>query len=385
MIEKGFTGSKAYMAWLGFLGLVIAAGVMSYLHQLEHGLTVTGMSRDISWGIYVAQFTFMVGVAASAVMLVLPYYLHNYKTFGRIVVLGEFLAVAAVAMCLLFVVADMGKPMRALNIMLYPTPHSILFWDFIVLNGYLVLNLIGGFVVLTAENKGVPAPKWVKIIIYLSIPWAFSIHTVTAFLFAGLPGRHLWLTAILAPRFLASAFAAGPALLILLALLVRKIANFDAGQEALNKLQTIVTYALIANFFFVALEFFTAFYSNIPSHMHSLQYLYFGLEGKGNLVPFMWVSTILGLGAIILLLMPITRTSGKLLGLACSAVFISLWIDKGIGLVIGGFIPNPFDEVVEYSASGVELMITAGIWAIGALILTVLYKSAIIVKKAYEH
>ncbi len=384
MSNTPIKGNVAYYSWVGFLALVIALGFAAYLRQLDQGLTLTGMGRDVSWGVYIAQFTFMVGVAASAVMLVLPYYLHDFKHFGRIVVLGEFLAIAAVVMCLLFVVVDMGKPMRVLNVILYATPHSMLFWDFIVLNGYLVINILCGHVALTAEKKSVPPPAWIKPVIYLSIPWAFSIHTVTAFLLAGLPGRHLWLTAILAPRFLASAFAAGPSLLILLALLVKKVANFDAGKEALSKLTTIVIYAGLANFFFVGLEFFTAFYSNIPSHMHSLQYLYFGLDGKGALVPFMWVSTLLGVGALFFLLFPQTRKNEKFLALACAALFISLWIDKGIGLILAGFIPNPFDEVIEYAVTANEVAITLGIWAIGALILSMLYRAAITVKKAWE-
>ncbi|MDX2470507.1 MAG: polysulfide reductase NrfD [SAR324 cluster bacterium] len=384
MIEKGLTGSKTYMTWLGLLGSLMAVGAYGYKQQLDYGLGITGMGRDISWGIYVAQFTFMVGVAASAVMLVLPYYLHNFKAFAKIVVLGEFLAVSAVVMCILFIFVDLGKPSRILNVMLYPTPHSMLFWDMLVLNGYLILNTLCGRVVLKAERQQVPPPKWIKPFILLSIPWAFSIHTVTAFLFAGLPGRHLWLTAILAPRFLASAFAAGPALLILLALLVKRIADFDAGKAAFDKLITIVTYGSIANFFFIGLEFFTAYYSNIPSHMHSLEYLYFGLDGKTALVPFMWTSTFLGLGAIGLFLYPKTRDNETLLAIACAGIFISLWIDKGIGLIIGGFVPNAFEEVIEYQVTGVEISIVVGIWATGIFVLSVLFKSAIDIKKIHE-
>ncbi|MDT8447723.1 MAG: NrfD/PsrC family molybdoenzyme membrane anchor subunit [bacterium] len=382
MIEKALTGDKRYFGWLAILGLIAANGVFYYLKQLEYGLGITGMSRDISWGVYIAQFTFMVGVAASAVMLVLPYYIHNYKPFGKIVILGEFLAIAAVSMCLMFIVVDMGHPDRFLNVLRYPTPHSMLFWDAMVLNVYLVLNIICGWVVLESEKKGTPPPKWVKPLIYLSVPWAFSIHTVTAFLYAGLPGRHLWMTAIMAPRFLASAFAAGPALLILLSLLLKRIANFDIGKEATQKLVTIITYGILANFFFIGLEFFTAYYSGIPSHQHNLEYLFFVLEGHGNLVPFLWTSVFLGAAGIVGLFWPGLRHNEKALGLICGAIFLSLWIDKGIGLVIGGFVPNPLNEITEYYITWPEFSITLGIWAIGAMILTVLYKIALSVKMA---
>ena len=212
MLEKALVGGKKYWGWLFFLLLVLLVGAANYLRQLDYGLGITGMSRDVTWALYIAQFTFLVGVAASAVMLVLPYYLHNYKAFGRITILGEFLAVASVVMCLTFIIVDLGQPARAFNVILYPTPSSILFWDMIVLNGYLLLNILIGWTVLDSERKGIAPPKWVKILIYVSIPWAISIHTVTAFIYAGLPGRSFWLTAIMAPRFLASAFASGPAL-----------------------------------------------------------------------------------------------------------------------------------------------------------------------------
>lgn len=380
MFEKALFGSKGYWAWVLFLLAIITVGFLCYLKQFSYGLGITGLSRDVSWGFYVAQFTFLVGVAASAVMLVIPYYLHDFKKFGKIVVLGEFLAVSAVSMCLLFIFVDLGQPTRILNVILYPTPNSILFWDALVLNGYLFLNIVIGWTTLEAERKSVKPPSWVKPLIYLSIPWAISIHTVTAFLYAGLPGRHFWLSAIMAARFLASAFAGGPALLIILALVLRRLAKFDAGREAIQVLARIVTYAMFANIFFLLLEVFTAFYSNIPSHMHSFQYLYVGLEGHYKLVPLMWASSILAVISLILLIFPAMRRNEKSLAAACGALFVSLWIDKGFGLVIGGFIPNPFDRVTEYWPTLPELLISLGIWAIGALLLTVLYKIAVSVK-----
>ncbi len=381
MLERALTGDKKYYRWLMFLLVLMGLGFASYLYQFNKGLTITGMSRDVSWGFYIAQFTFLVGVAASAVMVVLPYYLHDVKVFGKITILGEFLAIASVTMCLLFIVVDLGKPMRLLNVLLYPTPNSILFWDMIVLNGYLFLNLLIGWNVLEAERKGVHYPNWVKPLIYLSIPWAVSIHTVTAFLYAGLPGRHYWLTAIMAARFLASAFASGPALLILLAFLVKKYTKFDPGKEAIDKLSQIITYAMIISMFFVGLEVFTAFYSNIPTHKEALLYLFLGLEGHGRLVPFMWLFLILAVVALILLINPNTRKKEKTLKIACLATFFSMWLEKGLGLVIAGFIPNPFNEVREYVPTIPELMIALGVYATGFFVLTILYKIATSVKE----
>jgi Ni/Fe-hydrogenase subunit HybB-like protein len=381
MLEKAFEGGKKYWAWLIFLGAIAAVGVYYYIRQFQYGLGITGMNRDVSWGLYIGQFTFLVGVAASAVMLVIPYYLHDFKKFGKIVVLGEFLAISAVTMCILFIFVDMGQPMRIMNVVLHPTPNSVMFWDSVVLLGYLTLNILVGWVTLSADRKGVRPPKWIKPFIYLSIPWAISIHTVTAFLYSGLPARHFWLSAVMAVRFLASAFAAGPALLIILALIVRKISKFDPGKEAIQAIGQIVAYAMFVNVFLLGLEFFTAFYSGIPGHESSFIYLYEGLGGHAELVPLMWTSAVLAIVSLLLLVFPQARRKEGLLSIACITLFISLWIDKGFGLVVGGFVPNPFEEVHTYWPTLPESLITLGVWAIGFLVLSMLYKIAISVRE----
>jgi molybdopterin-containing oxidoreductase family membrane subunit len=384
MLDKALTGSRRYWTLLAVLGLVAAAGLVTYLHQLTVGLGITGLSRDVPWGLYISQFTFLVGVAASAVMVVLPYYVHHYKAFGRLAILGEFLAISAVLMCLLFIFVDMGQPRRVLNVMLHPTPHSMMFWDMVSLNGYLVLNVVLSRATFRAERAGTPPPRWVKPVVYLSIPWAVSIHTVTAFLYSGLAARPFWLTAILAPRFLASAFAAGPALLVLLALAVRRFSRFDPGEAAIATLGQIVAYAMALNVFFVGLELFTALYSDIPEHVEHFTYLFLGLHGHHRLAPWMWVSLALAALSLVLLLVPRFRRDRLLLPAACVAVVGSLWIDKGLGMVVTGFVPSPLGHVTEYWPTGLEALIALGIYAIGGLVLTVLYKIAIEVREEVE-
>ena len=381
MLEAAIRGGRRYWTLVCCLLAVIGVGVAAYLYQFKIGLGVTGMSRDVSWGLYIGQFTFLVGVAASGVMVVLPYYLHNHKAFGRITVLGEFLAIAAVIMCMLFIFVDLGQPLRVLNVILHPTPNSVMFYDMLVLSGYLFLNVLVGWTVLGAERKGIPSPSWVKPFIIISIAWAPSIHTVTAFLYAGIPGRHLWLTAIMAARFLASAFSGGPSLLLILALILRKYTKFDPGKQAIQTLAKIITYFLITSVFFLGLEFFTAFYSHIPGHTLPLIYLYKGLDGHSKLVPIMWASSILAVIALILLVPPKFRKNETLLTIGCVATFLSLWIEKGFGLIIGGFVPNPFEGVTEYWPTLPETFIALGVWAIGFLVLTLLYKTAVTVKE----
>ena len=384
MLERAFKGSPRYFGWLLFLLLMISGGALVWIWQLNVGLTITDMSRDVSWGFYIAQLTYLVGVAASGVMIVLPYYFHHYKQFKHLVIFGEFLAIGACLMCMLFVVVDLGQPQRMLNIILHPTPNSILFWDMIVLNGYLFLNLLIGWACLGFDRQHLPHPKWLKPVIYLSIIWAFSIHTVTAFLYQGLPGRHFWLTAILAARFLASAFCSGPALLLLLLMIVKKVTKFEPGWEAMKNVARIITYAMCVNIFFFLLEVFTAFYSGMPGHQHSIIFLFVGLDGNTTLVPWMWTFAVGAVVSLIMLIPPKLRENPKLLPWALAILVVATWIDKGLGLMIGGFTPNMFEGVTSYWPSWQEISVSMMVFSIGALVITGLWKIATDVKQELE-
>ncbi|MFO7597393.1 MAG: NrfD/PsrC family molybdoenzyme membrane anchor subunit [Desulfocurvibacter africanus] len=382
MLETALKGSPRYWGWLGILLAVMGIGGAMYMWQFTVGLTVTGLSRGVSWGFYIAQFTYLVGVAAAGVMVVLPYYFHHYKDFKKLIILAEFQAVAAVIMCLGFIVVDLGQPTRMLNVLRYPTPNSILFWDMVVLNGYLLLNIVIGWVSLQHERNNVEPPKWVKPLVYTSIIWAFSIHTVTAFLYQGLPGRHYWLTAILAARFLASAFCSGPAILLLVAMLVRKVSDYDVGDKAIKALAKIVTYAMAVNVFFFLLELFTAAYSNIPGHMHSFEFLFAGHDGHMPYVSYlMWVAAILAIASLALLIPPKFRDNMKLLPWSLAILIAASWIDKGLGLLIGGFTPNMFEGVTPYAPTLPEILISLMVYAMGIFVLTILYKVAVSVKR----
>jgi len=385
MFEKAMTGSRRYWLWIGGLLAVIAIALHYYLRQLDYGLGLTGMSRDVTWGLYIGQFTFLVGVAASAVMVVLPYYLHDHKEFARMTIFGECLAISAVIMCMLFIFVDMGQPMRVLYVMLYPRPRSMMFWDMISLGGYLALNVVITLVILSAHRQDVAPPRWIKPVIIVSIPWAISIHTVTAFLYSGLPGRSFWLTAILAPRFLASAFASGPALLVLLCFLIYKRTGYNVGEKAIQGVAMIVTYAMLFNLFFILMEFFTAFYSGIPALTEHFHNMYTGMPGGDSLLLF-WGRTSIALTvlAMVLLLIPAVRRNRRRLAAACAVTFLSLWIDKGICLIVCGFMPSPLGAMTRYVPTLPEMAITLGVWAAGALMVTGFYKIVLAVEANRE-
>lgn len=375
MLENILKSSSAFKAWMAGLTALILAGTVAYVFQLVYGLDVTGLSRDVSWGIYIAQFSFFGGIAASTLILLVPVYFHGFAPFRRILVLSMFMAAAATVMALLFVIVDLGQPQRALNVILHPSPSSLMFWDMVTLNAYLVLSLLVGWVSLECEKNDIEPPAWITTLIYVLAFTALSTRVVGAFLFSGLPGRDYWLSAILAPRFLASAFSAGPALLLLMAFILRRLTGFEPGKRAIRTLAIITAYAMGANVFFFILELFTAFYSQVPGHMHAFTYLFSGHDGHGAWINgWMWFASFAALFSLALLIPPGFRNNEKILPFALILVVIANWIDKGLSFMIGGFTPNPFGMITEYRPSLAEAAIALGILAIGLATLSCLWK-----------
>jgi len=530
-----FVGDWRYYAWMGVLTIIVLLGLNAYCKQFVSGLITTGMSDEVSWGVYIANFTFLVGVAAAAVMMVIPVYIYDNEEMHDLVIFGELLAVAAIVMCLLFVTVDLGRPDRFWHLIpglgQLNFPASMLSWDVIVLNGYLLLNVwICGYM-LYSRYHGTKPSKWFYIpFVFIAIVWAVSIHTVTAFLYVGLGGRPFWNSAIVGPRFLASAFAAGPALIILALQVIRRVTasapaaeaaslraaslisaqrrpatldDFDllschlheiaalssderrksligatvfdvasgavllkqgdtdyhaffvlhgrvvvkreengrfritrsvgpGGQfgeisalngtprmasaiaeeptrvlclpadslralmgnhevetiirsrmterlmitdKALLTLRSIVQVSMIVNVFLLACEVFKEFYSG-TTHGASAKYLFIGLEGHHALVPWIWSAIAFNLVAMVLLALPVSR-SLKYLNIACVLSIVGIWTEKGMGLVIPGFIPTPLGAVVDYLPSLNETLVCLGIWAFGLLLYTIFLRMSV--------
>ena len=376
------SGSRQYHVWMGGLTAVMLAGGSAYLYQATHGLGVTGMNDHVSWGLYISNLAFLVGVAAAAVILVMPAYVLHDVDFSRAVLLAEGVAVAALVMCLAFVTANSpGFPWKWWRLTpvigLLNWPNSMLAWDVIALNGYLMLNLAIPFYILYSHFTGrEPEKKKYVPFIYLSVFWAVSIHLITAFLFAAPPSRPLWNSPLLGPRFLASAFTAGPAFMILLLGYIRSNTSYPVSEVAVSKLATAVTVAAQINLVMLLSDLVFEF--RFPTH-HSVsaRYLFFGLGEHNALVPWIRTAILLNIFATVALMIHPVRRNHRLLMPACAMLFVAIWVEKGIGLVIPGFIPSPLGEIVEYTPTWVELLVTAGIWALGLFVLTILLRVAL--------
>jgi Ni/Fe-hydrogenase subunit HybB-like protein len=375
------TGGRSYFLWLAFLCAWIALGVLAYVHQLQVGLATTNMVDQVPWGAYIANFTYLVGMAAAAVMLVIPAYVYDDHALHGVVVLGELLAVAVLTMCLMFVMVDIGRPDRFWHLMpgigRFNWPRSMLAWDVIVLNGYLALNLgITTYILFTKFRGEQPDRRKYVPFVFLAIVWAFSIHTVTAFLYSGMGAREHWNAAILAPRFLASAFAAGPSLMILALSIIRDRLKFPVPDAALDRLRQIVAVTMLINLFFFFSEIFTELYS-FKNHATSMRYLLFGLHGHTKLVPYIWTAIALDVFSAVVFMSRPLHTRKNVMRAACASAVVGVWVEKGMGLVIPGFVPSTLGEIVDYTPSFTEFCVSAAIWAAGALIYTLLLKAAV--------
>ncbi len=372
-------GSIWYWLWVSILTALSLLGLNAYARQLAHGLVTTGMGDEVSWGIYIANFAFLVGMAAAAVMMVIPAYIFKDREMHKVVIFSELYAVAAMIMCLLFIIVDLGRPDRLWHLLPGPGyfnfPGSLLTWDVIVLNGYLLLNLWVCFYVLyKGFNDEKPQPLLYIPVVFIAIVWAPSIHTITAFLFQGLGGRPFWNSGLIAPRFLVSAFAAGPAFMVLVFKFLKTIGAINFEEKVIDRIRIIITVSLLINIFLAGSELFAEFYSESAHTIH-ISHL-FGLHGASLLAPWIWGALLLNLLAALILLSPLRRNPYFLIP-ACIMIVAGIWTEKGLGFVVPGFIPTPLGDFVQYIPSTNELLICAGIWSFGLLLYSFLLKSAI--------
>jgi Ni/Fe-hydrogenase subunit HybB-like protein len=374
-------GDRLYWSWLAILAALIASGILAYASQATNGLVVTAMRDQVSWGFYIGNFTFLVGVAAAAVVLVIPAYVYHWKPIREIVIFGELLAVSAIVMCMLFVTADIGRPERLWH--LVPVlghlnfPRSLLAWDVAVLNVYFVVNfIVVTHIVYRAFHGRNYAKKLVIPLVLFSIPMAVSIHTVTAFLYNGMAARPYWNSSILAPQFLASAFCSGPAILLMALQVLRRVTRFEIQDAAIWKIAELMAYAMFVNLFLHGAEAFKEYYSNSEHLLHT-EYWFEGLAGHGTLVPYAWAAIALNVLALVLFGVPKFRRNWILLNVGCIATYAGVYIDKGMGLIIPGLTPDTLGEINENYPSLNEVRVSAGIFAIGFLIFTLMLKVAV--------
>ena len=381
IIQRLVKGPPIYYGWVLLLMVLIGLGIWAYGKQFGAGLTITGMTDQVSWGLYIGNFTYLVGVAAAAVLLIIPAYIYDFGPIKEITILGEILAITALIMCMLFVTLDLGHPERVWHLLpFFGTPNfpsSMLDWDVLVLNGYLFINIFISTYLLSMMYLGKQTKKWLYMpLVLLSVPWAVGIHTVTAYLYNGLGARPFWNASILVPRFLASAFCSGPAFSIIIFQLIRKFTKFKVKDEALFKIAEMVCIAMGINLLLLGAEVFKELYTD-SWHKAPIIYMFAGLHGHTGLVKWIWTALIFNILGFLLFLIPATKKNFVSFNLASVLIVVGVWIEKGLGFIVPGFIPTPLGEIWEYGPKMPEILITVGVWGVGFLFYTLAVKIAI--------
>ena len=367
-------GSIGFYVWMTLLTAAFLVGVNAWSWQVVEGMGATAMTDHVSWGIYIGNFTYGVGLAAGAVMMVIPAYLYKDKAMHDVVIVGEVLAISAIVVSIGFVSVDIGRPDRLWHMTpgmgRFNFPVSMLTWDVLVLTGYLLINLhVVGYLLYMRYLGRAPDKRWYMPFVLLSIVWAISIHSVTAFLYSGLGGRPFWNTAILAPRFIASAFVTGPAFIVLALQVARRFGKAIVPPHAIATLVRVLRVTVLINLFLVGAEVFTEFYTG-GSHVAAAQYLYFGLHGHHELVPWIWTAIAFNIISAVLFLSSSTRTNLARIDIGCVLALVGVWVEKGMGLIVPGFVPSTLHEIVPYWPNLVEWKVSVGVWSLGLILFT---------------
>lgn len=375
-------GGRGYYTWLAILGLLMVPWLYGAYQQLiVKGMVVTGFTDQISWAIYEGNFVFLVGVAAAAVTVVFPYYIYKYKPLKNVVLVGEMLAITAVTMVIIFIIFHMGRPDRLWHIIpvigIFNFPNSMLTWDVLALSGYLLLNMVCSGYTMHKMYTGQPInDRFYMPFAYIAIVWAPSIHIVTAFLLNTMPPRPMWFHSMMPIKFLSTAFASGPALIIVTLLVIRRWTDLKIPDEAIDFLSHLMVWCLGIVLLLTMSEVVTELYPS-TEHAYQLKYVLFGMHGLAKLVPWLWASWMIMIGSFVLLLFPNIRKDYIILPVICVISFIGIWIEKGVALVIPGMVPSPIGELSEYSPTWLEIFITIGNWAIGLTMYTLLVKGSV--------
>lgn len=374
-LRNTLVGSKVYYAWMGFLLVLSSFGVWGFYHHITVGLITTGMRDQVSWGISIGTYAFLIGVATSVIILLIPGYIYNWKPAKNIVIVGEILALSALTMCILFVMTDIGRPERFWHMLpflgILNLPSSLMGWNAVVMPAYFFFDL---FIIIYILYKAYVGKGYNEKFVYgyviFMIFWAIVAHSITAFIFNVLPAHPYWNASILVPRFIATALASGGAILLLVLQMVRKIGQVEIDDEAVFKIADILNYVMFLNLLLFLSEVIMIFTSENQRFTH-MRYYFVGLRS------YAWVAIFCNFSAYFLLMFRKLRENYFYLNIACVFIFIGIFIEKGIGLVIPGYIPTPLGEVYHYTPTLGEWAMMAGISGIGLIVATVFLKIAI--------
>jgi molybdopterin-containing oxidoreductase family membrane subunit len=393
--------SLAYYVWVAFLLLVIGWGIYAYARQLQEGLVVTGMRDRISWGLYITTFVFFIGISHAGTLISAILRVSQAQWRTPITRMAEFITLVALICGALFVVIDLGRPDRVLNVIRYGRWQSPIIWDVLAITtyitastAYLFLPMIPDLALFRDRLAGrvsgwrlwlynLLSVRWrgtdvqwrsmaaaITTAMILIIPIAVSVHTVVSWIFA-MTLREPWNSTIFGAFFVAGAIFSGVAMLIVVMAILRKVYHLE---EYITEKHFVYLGYLLATFSLIMV------YGNVSEYLTTGYKMSEGTEFHfrqlflGQFAGFYWFYFLGGLVLPgLLILLPWTR---NIWGVVAAAVLVvaAMWVERYFIVVSGFRVPLMPYEPSTYAPTWVELSVVAAGFALFALLITLFVK-----------
>ncbi len=395
--------SKGYYIFVFSLLAVIAWGFYAYITQLRYGLLMTGMRDMVSWGYYIFNFVFWIGVSHVGALISAILRLTHAGWRTPVTRIGELITISALMIGASMIFIDLGRPDRVLNLILYGRFQSPLTWDVIGVTTYLIgsffylyLPSIPDFALMRDRlRRGTSVIKW-KIYAFLAVGWrgtpeqrewldnaqrimtvmiipiAVSVHTVVSFVFA-MTLRPGWDSTVLAPNFVIGALFSGIGSVVVVMAILRKCYHLEEylTDKHFRNMSYLLLVLLFAYFYFVLVEYFTVGYKLRVEEKHLLNLLLFGKNATWYW--FFFVSAFV-VPAFLLLF----QRGPTILRIATAGLLINvgMWVKRFVIIIPALEVPlMPVEfEFGAYSPSWVEISIVVAGFAGFALIIALFAK-----------
>ena len=374
-------GGRGMNIGIAVAAAVTAIGLALWIWQLSQGLALTNMRNLDSWGLYITNFMFLVGLSAGGLIISSVPRAFGIAGFGGISKIAVWTSICCTVLAIGFVVIDLGQPLRLWELFAYSNLSSPLMWDIIVLAVYLILSIGYLWATLRAEAGGV-SPVALRVISVVALVCAVLVHSVTAWIFGLQAGRAMWHTALLAPWFVSSALVCGVALVLVAVIALRRAGYLELDQKNVVKMLKLLGVFVMVDLYFFGCDLLTEGFpggegANVVAMLTS-----------GALAPFFWAEIVLCAFTAVVAFVPALRRNG-LIVVASLAAIVAIFC-KRVQLLVGGFqLPNlDYPAVVSgsgltdagaatqalggsmvYFPSPIEFGIVLGVFGLGALAL----------------
>ena len=387
-----------FLAWIALLLVVMAIGVAAFLYQFANGLVVTGMRNTVMWGQYILFFMFFVGLSAGGLIVASAGRLFGIKAFKPITRLAVLEATVAVVLAATFILPDLGRPERILNIPLYFNPTSPMVWDITIVTIYMAMSAFYVWLYARADfaragsrfalgTSASPAAiardeRIKSAMAWVALPAAIMLHSITAWIFGLQISRGFWYTSIMAPMFIASALVSGMGLVIILAVLLRHFKRLEFGDDLVALLGGLLGVFTAVEGFLLLAEYLTALYPGAPEADAARRML------SGPYLPLFLFEVVVGLVVpfVILAIRPL-RQRPAVVATAGGIAIVGIFVHR-LNLVLNGLsFPNielppglpvgrpggvtSFAESYFYVPTIIEWLVVLGVLAFGALVFTI--------------